>query len=108
MLSRAPTEGGAKCGALQRETGAQKAAQHPVARKRTRRSKHKKARKTRAEVQTCAIACDYCTRLTQYPVGESNPCLRRERALSWATRRTGRRRLDAAESVILEGRGVRG
>ncbi len=25
----------------------------------------------------------------QYPVGESNPCLRRERAVSWATRRTG-------------------
>jgi hypothetical protein len=29
-------------------------------------------------------------KLTEYPVGESNPCLRRERALSWATRRTGR------------------
>ena len=27
----------------------------------------------------------------EYPVGESNPCLRRERALSWATRRTGRK-----------------
>ena len=28
---------------------------------------------------------------SKYPVGESNPCLRRERALSWATRRTGRK-----------------
>lgn len=26
----------------------------------------------------------------RYPVGESNPCFRRERAASWTTRRTGR------------------
>ncbi len=32
----------------------------------------------------------------QYPVGESNPCYRRERAASWASRRTG---LGYAESV---------
>lgn len=30
------------------------------------------------------------SRKAKYPVGESNPCLRRERAVSWATRRTGR------------------
>jgi hypothetical protein len=29
-------------------------------------------------------------RINQYPVRESNPCYRRERATSWATRRTGR------------------
>jgi hypothetical protein len=36
----------------------------------------------------------------QYPVGESNPCLRRERALSWATRRTGRSGVNREFSAI--------
>ena len=37
----------------------------------------------------------------KYPVGESNPCLRRERALSWATRRTGRSDMDREFSALM-------
>ena len=50
-------EGGAKCGALQRQKVAQKAAQHLAAPKRIRSENTKKARKTRAKVQTCATGC---------------------------------------------------
>ncbi len=57
-VSATPDEGGAKCGALSAKQAAQKAAQHPVAQERTKGEKTKKARKNRAEVQTCAIACD--------------------------------------------------
>jgi integrase len=47
-------EGGAKCGALDCETGAQNAAQHVTAEKRTGTQRIKRARKNRAQVQTCA------------------------------------------------------
>ncbi len=37
------------------------------------------------------VAFPGVSRVAKYPVGESNPCYRRERAASWASRRTGRR-----------------
>jgi len=49
----------------------------------------KKARENRAEcvpVQQAASSCDK----HEYPLGESNPCLRTENPMSWATRRRGR------------------
>jgi integrase len=51
-------KGGAKCGALHSQKVAQNAAQHAVAQQRTEGNKTKKARKSRAEVQSCAISSD--------------------------------------------------
>src|SRR5262245_48363356 len=88
--------------------------QHRAAQKQARKEAYlrlRKRRKTRRSTRTHEIAPALRTRKspgkpgrmcepvqirallyksTEYPVGESNPCLRRERALSWATRRTGR------------------
>jgi site-specific recombinase XerD len=49
--------GGAKCGTPVSEKVAQNAAQHPVASQRTEGKSIKKARKMRAQVQTCDTAC---------------------------------------------------
>jgi len=51
------SEDGAKCGAIRRQKGAQKAAQHPAAQKRTGDQNIKRARKNRAPVQSRAAAC---------------------------------------------------
>ena len=90
VVSQEEKEGGAKCGAVGSDSEARNAALHPVARERRQAQNTKKARKS-------GLKCNLVRRQailykrTEYPVGESNPCLRRERALSWATRRTGRK-----------------
>ena len=40
--------------------------------------------------QRSAKHCQLPRRTIQYPLGESNPCLRTENPMSWATRRRGR------------------
>ncbi len=58
VVSDDGSTGGAKCGALDAQTVAQNAAQHPVAESRTRTQTAKKAREKRAEVRSHAPARD--------------------------------------------------
>ena len=61
---------------------------------RSRRDAHE--RRTQKKPGKTGLKCDLMRphailhKRSEYPVGESNPCRRRERAVSWATRRTGR------------------
>ena len=90
IVSGEENEGGAKCGAVDAQLAAQKPAQHLVAERRTRAQDTKKPGKTELKCDLMRLHAILYNR-SEYPVGESNPCLRRERALSWATRRTGRK-----------------
>ena len=58
VVSEEEKEGGAKCGALDAQTVAQNAAQHPVAGERRQAQNTKKAREIRAKVQSRATASD--------------------------------------------------
>jgi len=85
---RGSGKGGAKSGARKDEKVAQKPAHHPALLDRTESQETQKALVAKG-LERLSKARDGSNGLSQYPLGESNPCLRTENPMSWATRRRG-------------------
>jgi len=87
--TRDRTPGGAKSGAREDEKAAQNPARYPALPNPTESQETQKALGNKGLERSSKTECNPME-LHQYPLGESNPCLRTENPMSWATRRRGR------------------
>lgn len=86
--TRGDKRGGAKSGAQEAKKAAQNPARYPALPNPTESQETQKALADKGLERSSKTECN-SIELHQYPLGESNPCLRTENPASWATRRRG-------------------